>query len=541
MSLRDRMRIGTAAAALLGAVMGAAGGVWLGRTMLLHAASTRLTEYAGELSRYALRYAAEVDSVWTEYGSSGAQFCSAREIAAMQATTFQSLQVKNIGRTRNGAVKCSAMGGQLAQPKPLPSEYMLLANQAKFYTDVSLDGPSIRGPVLERNGVAVLVSPEAFEYWARPRLHYTVLIVNPATGRVQRLAGEESGATPACSLTESETKSPATLYRARYDDRIKTCVVTSETIADIWTGERPMLTGYEAMGGLVGLSLGLACGIVSLRRSGLVQQLRRAIRKGALHVVYQPLIDLQSHRIVGVEALARWTEPGRGPVSPDLFVRIAEEYGFVGELTKLVLRRATEELASLMRRIPNFTLSINVAMSDLTGDVFYAQLDEQMRSIGIRPSQLAFELTERSTADLAVVRAAIERLHRLGHTIHIDDFGTGFSNLAYLHELAADVIKIDRVFVRACGTEAVTASILPQMLAMAEILGIAVVIEGVETEFQLRYLESTGKPMLVQGFYFGRGVPAGVLWEMVMAERALDLASIAEESVKSLLEYDHSQ
>ena len=105
-------------------------------------------------------------------------------------------------------------------------------------------------------------------------------------------------------------------------------------------------------------------------------------------------------------------------------------------------------------------------------------------------------------------RSQFSRLHELGYQIHIDDFGTGFSSLSYLHELSVDAIKTDRTFTRTSGTDAVTASILPQILSMAESVGVGVIVEGVETESQLNFLESTGKPMCAQGWYFGRPVAA---------------------------------
>lgn len=518
----DRKRLlpaTVATVAFVCAIAGVVGGVSLGRAILLRSASLRLVEYANELSSYALRYGTEVSSVWDTYGAPGAEFCSPAEIASMRSSVFRSLQIKDVGRTRNRSLYCSAIGGQFSAITLMPSEYMVLANGARLYRNLSLSEPAISGPVLEENGVAVLVSPQAFDYWVRPRLHFAVLIVNPASGKVQGLAGENLEATASCALTEPEARSATVLYRVLFRDSNKTCIVTSEAISDVWAAEGPALQVYGVLGGISGLGLGLAASFIFFRRSGLVQQLRRAIRKRELFVVYQPLIDLSSRKIVGVEALVRWTPPGRGPVPPDLFVRIAEEYGFIGELTQFVLITATNELADLMRKFPRFTLSVNVAVSDLTSDMFYRNLEKQTNESGIRPAQLAFELTERSTADLTTVRAAIARLHRLHYKIHIDDFGTGFSNLSYLSELAADVIKIDRIFVQAIGTEGVTASILPQMLAMTEALGFPVVVEGVETEYQLNFLESTGKPMTVQGFYFGRAVPAATVREWMLAEK----------------------
>jgi sensor c-di-GMP phosphodiesterase-like protein len=153
-------------------------------------------------------------------------------------------------------------------------------------------------------------------------------------------------------------------------------------------------------------------------------------------------------------------------------------------------------------------LSINIAAADLEGPNLFQQLETHVRQAGIEPRQIVLELTERSTGDIAGLRAAIQRLHEHGYKIHIDDFGTGYSSLSYLHELDVDAIKIDRAFTRTSGTDAVTASILPQILSMAESWKVEVIVEGVETEAQLEFLEAAGKPMRAQGWYFSRPVPA---------------------------------
>jgi sensor c-di-GMP phosphodiesterase-like protein len=153
-------------------------------------------------------------------------------------------------------------------------------------------------------------------------------------------------------------------------------------------------------------------------------------------------------------------------------------------------------------------LSINIAAADLEDDSLLPQLERHVRQAGIKPEQIALELTERSTTGIDCLQSAIQHLHKQGYQIHIDDFGTGFSSLSYLHELSVDAIKIDRTFTRTSGTDAVTASILPQILSMAESVGVGVIVEGVETEAQLNFLESTGKSMCAQGWYFGRPVAA---------------------------------
>ena len=163
-------------------------------------------------------------------------------------------------------------------------------------------------------------------------------------------------------------------------------------------------------------------------------------------------------------------------------MRIAEENGFVGELTSFVVRRATRELGEMLRTHREFTLSINIAASDLNGNDLFTLLDKNVRQAGIHPRQIILELTERTTADLGLVGDSIQRLRNFDYQVHIDDFGTGFSSLSYLDRLAVNAIKIDRSFTRTIGTDAVTAPVLPQVLALAESLNIEVIVEGVETK-----------------------------------------------------------
>ena len=214
---------------------------------------------------------------------------------------------------------------------------------------------------------------------------------------------------------------------------------------------------------------------------------------------------------MGAEALLRWTDQTGASISPDVFVRMAEEKGFIDELTAFVVRRALGEMGDLLRRHSQFTLSINIAASDMNGHRLLGLLQKEVQQAKISPGQIALELTERSTADLAVARASIRRLRDAGYKVHIDDFGTGFSSLSYIDQLAVNAIKIDRSFTRAVGTDAVTAPILPQMIAMAESLGLEVIVEGVETEAQKKFLSANKKPLRLQGWAFSKALSAEAL------------------------------
>jgi sensor c-di-GMP phosphodiesterase-like protein len=148
-------------------------------------------------------------------------------------------------------------------------------------------------------------------------------------------------------------------------------------------------------------------------------------------------------------------------------------------------------------------------------------LEQSLDQAGVLAASVVIEITESSTALHKVALEAIRHLRRLGHHVHIDDFGTGYSNLSYLHDLSVDAIKIDRSFTQAIGTEAVTVSILPQILAMAKTLNLQVIVEGIETSQQASYFIGGAKSILGQGWLFGRPVPPVEFLRLLGASKQL--------------------
>jgi sensor c-di-GMP phosphodiesterase-like protein len=512
MRMKRRRQLILTVLAVLGTFFGMACSLTLARILVQRAAVAGLADYANDLSTRSELYAAEVDWAWKSFQSTSSYpFCSPQEITAMQAAVFGSLQIKDIALSRDGMLYCSAVAGRLATPFPVTKTFLLLPNGAKLYQGSPLAVPGTRGVVIEQGDVNILMSPTAFDYWSRPHTGYAVFLTNSGTGQSMQIAGRKLPADPALVFAHPELRSSGLIYRTACNPVDRICAATFEKVSDISSGVEPLQLGFAGMGALAGLSLSFAIGQFYLRSVGLAQQLRRAIRKEAVALVYQPILELPSRRLVGAEALVRWSDEDKTPVPPDHFVRIAEERGFLGELTAMVIRKITRELGALLLQHPDFTLSVNVAASDLAGGELFVLLEEHVRKAGILPEQVVLELTERSTTDLAAVSFAVQRLHKRGYKVHIDDFGTGFSSLFYLHELDVDAIKIDRAFIRTLGTDAITASILPQILSIAESLNLDVIVEGVETESQANYLESTGRPMRAQGWFFGYPVAAGTL------------------------------
>jgi sensor c-di-GMP phosphodiesterase-like protein len=272
-------------------------------------------------------------------------------------------------------------------------------------------------------------------------------------------------------------------------------------------GDHVHRTLGAALGGLIGALAGLFSSLIYRRNRSIEHQLRRAIAKDKVRLAYQPIVDLATRRIIGAEALARWTDEEGFAVGPDVFVRVAEEFGFVGELTRLVVRHALRDFAEIIHDNPDFRLSINVAAADLSDPAFLPMLAVALKQAGVPAQNLAIEITESSTARHQMAKEAIRGLRQRGHSVHVDDFGTGYSSLSYLQDLSIDTIKIDRSFTQTIGTQAVTVGILPQILAMAAVLNLGVIVEGVETSQQASYFAGVDSTIQAQGWLFGRPVP----------------------------------
>ncbi len=232
--------------------------------------------------------------------------------------------------------------------------------------------------------------------------------------------------------------------------------------------------------------------------------LRRAIEADALHVEYQAIIDLAGTLIVGIEALARWQHPRFGSLSPSVFLPIAERSDLIGALDRCILRRACREARTLLEDpksiAPGFFLSVNCSKLGLEEGDAAATITGILEAEGFDPQRLQIELTE------SVGGGSLETLERLrgaGIKLAIDDFGTGYSSLGYLGRLQVDVLKVDRSLVRALGTDTASGAVVRMILTLAQVLGLGVIVEGVEDAGQLRQLQELGGRYL-QGFYFGQ-------------------------------------
>lgn len=241
-------------------------------------------------------------------------------------------------------------------------------------------------------------------------------------------------------------------------------------------------------------------------RLQLTLDLKQAIARDELSLVYQPQFrDGDSHADC-VEVLLRWSHPLHGSVSPDVFIALAEQQGFISELTDFVCQRALSELADAGMLDQLEHVSINVSAHDLNQP---NALDAFRRRFADLPANTCIQLEITETAVMSNLSLAVSLLHELknlGMRISVDDFGTGYSSLGVVRQLPVDELKIDRTFVQDLEQSDSDQLIVRSILAMAHALGLQVVAEGVENSGQARLLQSFGCD-LFQGYYFGRPVP----------------------------------
>jgi sensor c-di-GMP phosphodiesterase-like protein len=288
-------------------------------------------------------------------------------------------------------------------------------------------------------------------------------------------------------------------------------IVAVEPLEGFWSRHTPLLVGGAVLGVLL-----LAAWIdlvlrFSRRRLGLDAELAEAIAEGRIRVVYQPVIDLADGRCVGAEALARWTREDGSPVSPNVFVPAAEAAGLVQDLTLAVLRTLVRDLEYLLPHFPDFSINLNLSPQDLRDERVTAAIADTLGAAGVAAPAVKLEITERALVNSDVSRALIAGLRRRGHQVAIDDFGTGYSSLSYLQSFELDVLKIDKSFVDAIGTEAATSQVIVHVIEMARALGLATVAEGVESAAQQRWLCEHGVTY-GQGYLFARPLALGDLF-----------------------------
>jgi diguanylate cyclase (GGDEF)-like protein/PAS domain S-box-containing protein len=260
-----------------------------------------------------------------------------------------------------------------------------------------------------------------------------------------------------------------------------------------------------------------------VRALAIESDLRRALKEDELFVVYQPVVDLASRAMVGVEALVRWRHPERGLVSPAEFIGVAEECGLIDAVGSVVLGQACTQFmrwqGELGAAAPR-QLAVNLSRAQLKRPGLVDDVRDVLQRAGMRPGLLQLEVTESLAAQDERVQNTLRELKSLGVRLALDDFGTGYSSLACLHQMPVDTVKVDRSFVKHAETVEYHRVLIEATIRVARTLGMTTVAEGIETEGQAELMRDLDCDR-GQGFLFSRPLeaPALAAWALEQAEK----------------------
>jgi len=513
---------GLAAVALFIPVVAAS---WLAQHESLLREEDRAASIAAELLRRTDKITEQLRGVFIELGRRpAADPCSDQGVAAMRALVLKSNLLIDVGFVRGDDLVCSALGREAVRIGP----------------PTYLGG---HGAVV-RIGVQHPLAPEAqLIVVTDPKTGFTGMVSRSLlTDDLPNVSNLTAGMIAVGSrriLAQRGAFNPAWL-RAIGDSYDITFYDGAEVVS--WKrSNRIDYAAFAAIGRskieqgqseilLILMPIGITAGalllfvVIRLTRlqTSMPNLLRSALRaRKEFFLEYQPIVDLQTGHWRGAEALLRWRRPSGEIISPDIFVPLAERGQLMDRITATVLDILERDAGKLLRALPDFHIALNLSADDFCRPDIVERLRAMIQRMHIYPTNVHVEATERAFLDVEASRSNLQQLRDSGIQIAIDDFGTGYSSLSYLHSLEADWLKIDKIFVDAIGTEAVTSEVIRHIIEIARSLNMGMVGEGVETSAQADFLRAQGV-QYGQGWLFARPMPMEQLLQRMGLSHASD-------------------
>jgi diguanylate cyclase (GGDEF)-like protein len=269
-------------------------------------------------------------------------------------------------------------------------------------------------------------------------------------------------------------------------------------------------------------------GAAASRRHQLLLDLEGADERGELHLLYQPVVDLRTRRVVGAEALMRWDHPTLGRIGPDQFIPLAEQSGLIVPMGRWAMATALRQLARWQQRhggATPLTMAVNVTWQELARERYVEELGELLEASGVAAADVVIEMTETDVMrDPVLALDRVQELRDLGCTVALDDFGTGYSSLDQLCRLPMQIVKVDRSFTARVPDDHDGTLVAQTLANLAVALGRTVVVEGIEDSVQESFFRSIGD-FLAQGYLYARPLEPGDFEAGLVAERLVDAAA----------------
>ncbi|MGX1501128.1 EAL domain-containing protein (plasmid) [Roseibium aggregatum] len=430
--------------------------------------------------------------------------CEPRSLALMRQIDVASSYIQAIGRVENNQFKCSSLG-LAGEQTNLGAVEIKQLDGVQIRTNVQLSfviGSSFLA--VEKDGYAAIIHKDLPIDTALEVPDVALATFSLPTGYILASRGE-------ISPDWLKLGERGAIFRFIQDEHV-IVVAPSKRFYLGAVAAFPLSHVNERIRRVIQVTLpiGIATGVVLAaavlylvqHQRSLPTVIKAGLRRNEFFLVYQPIVELDSGRWIGAEALLRWNRGG-DMITPDQFIPAAEDAGLIQHLTERVVEIAAQDAEGLFCRFPDFYISINLASSDLEDQKTLILLDRLTEATSAKKGNLIVEATERGLADPEKAGPIIRQLRKNGFAIAIDDFGTGFSSLSSLEALELDYLKIDKSFIDTLGRNAVTSSVIPHIIVMANALNIEMIAEGVESEVQADILRKSGV-QFAQGWLFGR-------------------------------------
>lgn len=475
--------------------------------------SEELTYYVGRVLEKSQLVADDSGQMLESAKRSRSEACTPDDLADLRLLVFNSHHLSDLGRLREGALICSAVWGKMERPIPLPKRHRTTSDGYDLWGSMpSVVDRRLVGDMSSKDDVVAMISPRAFDSMVSEDARISAVVASRDDGYTYEMIGRSDAPT-----ASDRERSPSVMSG---DLRVRQCSVIRDICVTGYLGNGgllaespPLIAALALLGALSGLGLSVLLSSWIKSRNSMEARLRRSIRDGNFHVVYQPLRKIGDRSLVGFEALARWQDRNGNEVPPDTFIPVIECMGMMREFSKVIIRKALSDLSAVLSANPAVYVSINLSVDDIIDRDIQAYLDVHSRSNGLGPHQVAIEVNERSSRDVREISSAAGILHGKGYRIFLDDFGTGYSNLKHMASMPIDTLKMDRHFTQAIGTDSAVSEMVSHICAMAKAVGASLVAEGIETEAQATYVHALDGEAVGQGWLFGRPVRASLLPE----------------------------
>jgi sensor c-di-GMP phosphodiesterase-like protein len=452
----------------------------------------------------------------TDLGRRGIGNCSPADIEALRTANFWTTPIKEVSVVdAAGQTLCTDLGVALG-PRLVVTSQPLTAD-ADIVIEVIQFGEHRHAMIRIRQAasghartLAALAPAELFlPLAAMPADAGVALAITTADGHLL-----SEGGVPQQSAVSDKDRFAATISSNRYN-LLATASLPREQVLAAYSNLQAVGT---VIGGVIALAIiGIAFILPARRGVNPVAEVERALNAGELVPYFQPVVDITSGKLRGAEVLVRWRKPDGSLVLPGTFIPLLESSGLILEVTRTLMRRVCDEVGAAYGRRPKLKVSFNLAAAHFSDETIVRDVRKIFENSPISLSQVVLEVTERQPLEnLTETRRIIAALQGLGVEIAIDDVGSGHSGLSYMLKLGVDIIKIDKMFIDAIGTDRNSATIIETLIELARNLRMDIVAEGVESFEQVVFLRDLGV-RAAQGYVFAPALPASSYLQLVEA------------------------